>query len=106
MTKIGHGVRKQCYLYHEGPCGWGDSKGHRHGSYVFSRAGYLVEFPYFEEILDTLHCRQGWFGILRLCGGSEVGKRRDVGSDVANIGFGQARLHVLIVANDNVVHSC
>jgi len=72
---------------------WGD----------YRRTAIVDSLPYFREILDAFQCPHGRIRIMRMNPGTIIRPHRDVFKEVANLAFGQVRLHVPIFTNDKVV---
>jgi hypothetical protein len=70
---------------------------------AYRRTPVVEKLPYFAEILDAFPCPQGRVRIMKMMPGTVINPHRDVEKEVANIAFGQVRLHVPIETNDDVV---
>jgi hypothetical protein len=68
----------------------------------YRRTPIVDRLPYFRSVLDAFQCPQGRVRISRLLPGTSIRPHRDICREVANIAFGQVRLHIPIVTNDHV----
>jgi hypothetical protein len=68
----------------------------------FQRTPLVDKLPYFRAILDAFPCPFARIRISRTLPHSFIGAHRDIGREAASLAFGQARLHLPIVTNDQV----
>jgi hypothetical protein len=68
----------------------------------FQRTPLVDRLPYFRAILDAFQCPIGRVRISKMLPHTFIGAHRDIGREAAGLAFGQVRLHLPIVTNDQV----
>jgi len=72
----------------------------RHGPWEHYRnTALLDDCPYMREVVGSFKCPTGRVRLSKMAPHTKINPHRDIGDEIASVGFGQVRLHIPITTS-------